>query len=152
MSSPTFGVTLRPDRRLIGRIGLAAAAALGSGFVIVLHLPLPAAWRILLAAIWLAAQLRECALFLRAAGRVSRLRLDAAGIHGLFENGMWRELALRPGTVVTERFAWLRLSDRNGRACCVALSADAVGASAWRRLRLWYRLRRQPAAFGRPGA
>lgn len=112
------------------------------GLAIALHLPLPAPLRMLAAALWLSGQTLELAAFSRAAARWRRLAIGAQGVRALFENGIWRELRLCPGSVVTPRFAWLRLADTEGRSTCAVLRASSVPGSAWRRLTAWYRAAR----------
>lgn len=121
---------------------LAAAAAMATGFAVILHTPLPAPWRVLAAIAWLSSQALELAAWSRSAARWRALAIRAGRLEGLFDKGIWCELTLCPGSLVTARWAWLALVDGEGRPTCAVLRASRVAAPAWRRLAVWYRSQR----------
>lgn len=109
------------------------------GVAIALHLPLPWPWRAIAAIGVLGGQLAELAAWSRAASAWRSLSFGAGGIECLCHNGIWCDLSLRSGSLVTSRWAWLRFADGDGRAIVAVLRASAVPAPEWRRLLAWYR-------------
>ncbi|MGB5740769.1 MAG: hypothetical protein WBM54_15610 [Woeseia sp.] len=130
-------MTLSPDRDLQQRLLLLPAAALAIGLVISLHLPLAPGWRVVAASTWLSLQGCELYRFVRRSRGFRRLQFSGtAGIRALQHGTAAVELSLRPGTLITQRYAWLRLCTADGRRFDTLLLASRVKPADWRRLQV----------------
>ncbi len=110
-----------------------------AGLMMIMHMSLPAWLRALLALVWSIDV--GWSLAGRSAGLrdLRRLRITADGrVSAQSAAGHWVRLRLRPGSIVTARFAWLRLA-RDGGSAGVLFSRATSGSEAWRRLRLIWR-------------
>ena len=142
-SSHKFEVTLVADPQAHERVMLFAALVLAGGMAVILHTPIAAPWRALLAAAWLAVQLREMWLFAQASVRLKNLRFRSAGdIAGCDRRGHWFALQLQPGTFVLPGVVWLRLQAENGRQLSTLMLASRTPSDAWRRLQVMLRFAR----------
>lgn len=133
-------MTIRPDPRVADLVATAGGLALAAGLAVSLHLSTAPLVRAAVAVAWLVAGGIELARFQRAVRRYRAVRFDAGLARGICRNGMTESVAPLPGTVVTARFAWLRLRTPDGRPALVALTRQSAGSEAWRRLRVQFRL------------
>ncbi len=80
----------------------------------------------------------------QAAKRVALLRVNSDGQVVLFaKNGQFRRGLLARGTLVLQRFAWLRIDLENGSHHAELLSGCAVEDANWHRLQLIWQQNRQ---------
>lgn len=81
---------------------------------------------------------------LRGAERISKYSMDALdNIVGIAPDGRREALVLRSGSVVLQRFAFLRLRFADGRSHVELLKGDAATSPDWQRLQLTWRMRRR---------
>jgi len=139
MSSPVFETTLKPDRRLRRVICLCCALSLITGSALILHLPVAAAVRLLLVAAWVVAGVHELYHWSRAAACVIELRIMADGrVRYRGPRQMAGDATILAGSLLLERFAWLRLALSNGHTYGELLAGDRR-EPGWRRLHVIWR-------------
>ncbi|MEX0707559.1 MAG: hypothetical protein WD078_06300 [Woeseia sp.] len=139
MSSPVFETTLKPDRKLRRTLGLCGALSLMTGCALILHLPLGAPVRILLAAAWVLAGLYELYCWSRAAACVIELRIMVDGrVRYRGPRQTAGDATILAGSLLLERFAWLRLALSNGLTYGEFLAGDRR-EPGWRRLHVIWR-------------
>lgn len=136
--SGDFAVDLRPARSTRGAVLWSGWLLLLAGFGLILHLPLPAALRLPLAAAWLVTAGRSIARQARAYRDVRTLRLGRNRAGVAFGTAGPRRIRVLAGSVLVHRVAWLRLELGPGAVYGELILAADVGAVAWRRLAcLW---------------
>ena len=151
MSSERFEVQIPPDpalRRWVIRSGV-ALTLLGACLLITTH-GLPSAAKAALTPAWLLWNGWEIWRQYRGAGAVERVRLTADGtvtVRGSDGHPMPARLA--PGTLVLERWAWLRLDVPGFGRYSEPLRRSRAGEATWHRFRLIYTQR--AASFGHRG-
>lgn len=140
MSSKSYATELTPDprlRRLVIGSGVAAAAA-GAGLTWTWHLPVW--WRLLAAACWLLSCGVELQRIARGYRRYRRIRVVSDGsVELLIAGGPWVAASVRPGTVVLQRIAWLRLAVRGGPGLAELVRGEPGENEAWRRFQVAWR-------------
>ena len=110
----------------------------------IMHMDLPAGLRALLSLVWSIDVGGSLARRSRLQRDLRRLRITAdGGVSARDAGGRWIPLSLRPGSIVTARFAWLRLAREDGGSGGELFSRATSGCEAWRRLRLIWRWGRQ---------
>ena len=139
MSSPAFETTLKPDRKLRRTLCLCGALSLITGSALILHLPLGASVRIVLAAAWVVAGVHELYGWSRAAACVVELRIMADGrVRYRGPRQTAGDATILAGSLLLERFAWLRLALSNGQTYGELLAGDRRDPG-WRRLHVIWR-------------
>jgi hypothetical protein len=110
------------------------------GVLLILRLPVTAGCKSAIAVFWLALNAYEWFSYRLAYARAGILRIDAGGRverHG--DDGAWQVHALRAGSVVLPRLAWLRLSAPGGLRYSELLCGDARESDDWRRFQVIWR-------------
>ena len=140
MSSNTFSSDLTPDpllRRAV--IGSGIIAILG-GFAIIMCLQVATAWRVLLAAVWLAMGARDLWIIVTGYSHCTRIRMEHTGRLIVFDSGSCCVPAtLGRGSIVLHDFAWLRFRTENGRAHAELMRRKTAQSEDWRRLQVSWR-------------
>lgn len=139
MSSPAFETTLKPDRRLRRAVCVCGALSLITGSALILHLPLGVPVRILLGAAWVLAGVYELYCWSRAAACVIELSIMADG-RVLYRGPRQTtgDATILAGSLLLERFVWLRLALSNGHTYGELLAGDRR-EPGWRRLHVIWR-------------
>ena len=151
MSSNAYEAELAPDDRLRAGLLAFAGAALVAGLLLLAMLPVTVALKAALAAGWMLAGILELAAFCRGMARIYRIRIRGDGsVLAVGRSGTSHALLLLPGSVVLDRFAWLRLRFDDGLRCGELLSGDGAENEQWRRLLVIWRQRRRFG--GTPGS
>jgi hypothetical protein len=111
-----------------------------AGLFLVISLPLSATHRLLIAVLWLALSAYEWISNRRAYARYGILRIDAEGsVERRSNDGTWQKHALRSGSVVLARLAWLRLVTADGLRYAEFVRGDARESNDWRRFQVIWR-------------
>lgn len=140
MSSSKFEVTLHPDAGLHRRIAGIGLAALALGGVLICLLPVSRGLRILSLISWLLISAIELRCWWTSIRSLAAMRFMAGGeIHCLFENGIWRQFEILPGSRVMSHQVWLRLGGTGGMVRGVLLTSATTGVDEWRRLQVMLR-------------
>ena len=140
MSSQTYSAELRPDRLLRWLVLASGMLLFLAGLVLVISLPLAAAYKFLVAFLWLALSAYEWISNRRAYARYGILRIDAEGsVERRSNDGTWQKHALRSGSVVLARLAWLRLVTADGLRYAELVRGDARESNDWRRFQVIWR-------------
>jgi hypothetical protein len=136
----------RAARRLL--LGATAVAAVTGTVLLLAAAPAGALLKALLAALWLLGCAREAGRFRRGMSRLDRIQIGADGcLRGGRDGGPLQTLELLPGSVVGERWAWLRVRFGDGLRYGELLRERPGSREAWRRLRVIWRHR---GVFGGP--
>lgn len=140
MSSNAYSARLTPDRRL-RRLVLASGALLGAGgCAAAAVLPVPVSARAGLALVWLLLAGLELVSTARGFGRCTGIRIAADGTVEVRDARDRRIAAeLIPGSVVTARFAWLRLAGADGSRFAEPMTGECRKSEEWRRLQVIWR-------------
>jgi hypothetical protein len=140
VSSSTFSAELRPDP-LLRRIVLGSGLLLYFACLLViatLRLEIPA--RAMLALCWSAVILRQWLSYRRSYARNGILRIEPGGsIRCRQCDGSWQSLEILPGSVVTSRWAWLRLRAGRGPDYAELLRGESRQSEEWRRFQVIWR-------------
>ena len=140
MSSQTYSAELRPDRLLRWLVLASGMLLFLAGLVLVISLPLAAAYKFLVAFLWLALSAYEWISNRRAYARYGIFRIDAGGsVERRSYDGTWQVHSLRPGGVVLARLAWLRLVTPDGLRYAELVRGDARESNDWRRFQVIWR-------------
>ena len=151
MSSNAYEAELVPDDRLRASLLVFACGAILAGLFLLLTLPVSGALKAALAACWLLAGSLELAAFSRGMARIYRIRIRGDGrVLAVGRSGTSHALLLLPGSVVLDRFAWLRVRFDDGLRCGELLTGDGAENEQWRRLLVIWRQRR--SFGGTPGS
>ncbi len=90
--------------------------------------------------LWLIFSGRELLIIVRAYQRINRIRIDCSGHVGLRNSsGEWQAARLATGSVVLDRFAWLRIEACDGRRSVELLRGITRKNEEWRRLQVIWR-------------
>ena len=140
MSSSTFSAELHPDPRL-RQLVLGSGLLLGTiGLPLIASLGIAVSVRSVLAAVWLIVFARQWLQFRNAYIRNGILRVDSdAEISCRRSTGSWEPLELLPGSVVTSRWAWLRLAEADGPVYAELLRGEIRQSHDWRRFQVIWR-------------
>ncbi len=148
MSSAGYETRLAPDSQLRRTLVAGLVAADACGLLLLAVLPVPVGAKLALVLLWLAAAAVEARRLLRGMSRIDRIVMSAdGGLRGGRAGQPDRPLELLPGSVVLERWAWLRLRFEDGLAHGELLRRASAGGEAWRRLTVIWRHAR---GFRRP--
>ena len=151
MSSDRFAVLIQPDpglRRWVLRSGV--LFTLLGAFLVITTYGLPAGAKAALTVAWLLWNGWEIRRQSRGTGVVDRVRLTADGTVTVYApGGRAMPARLAPGTLVLERWAWLRLEMPGKGRHGEPLSRSRTGEATWHRLRLIYS--QGAAGFGHRG-
>ena len=140
MSSTPYSTELNPDPRLRQFVLVSSALLHATGVAVIALLPVPAHWRWLGAALWAVAGLREIHSVACGFRQCRRIRIDSSGATELLrEQGEWTAAEIQTGSVVLNRFAWLRLRLADGSRCVELLQGNTRDNEAWRRFQLIWR-------------
>ena len=140
MSSPTYSTDLKPDPQQRAFVLLAGLAAAVAGCAMILLTPIAMHWRLLGAALWLASSARDVIVLRRAQRRFDRIRLLQDGsvlLRG--RDACWFPATLAAGSIVLQRFAWLRFEADDGRKFAELLRRKSPQNESWRRLQVIWR-------------
>jgi hypothetical protein len=144
MSSTEFSTELRPDKRLRKLVVLSGAICGIAGLSLVIHMPIGVLLRIVLAAIWLSWCIFEVSVLTRAWIRTSRIRISQSGqIWVTDAAGQRLRVSLLRGSVVGNRYAWLRIRFEDGRKSAELVGGNAVKDGQWHRFQLIWKQSRQ---------
>ena len=148
MSSAAYEAELVPDDRIRkGLLAFACGATL-TGSLLIASLPVTVPVKAALGLFWLLAGAAEVNAFRRGMSRIYRIRICSDGsVLGMDRAGATLPLGLLPGTVVLDRFGWLRLRFEDGLRYGELLTGNAAQNEQWRRLLVIWRQRR---LFGGP--
>lgn len=149
MSSAAYETAISTDRRarLLLAGALAVAAFTGVGLLLAMPFRLPVAAGLALP--WIGGCLLDAVRLRRGAARIDRIVISAGGdVRGVRGDTPAHTLELLPGSVVGERWGWLRLRFEDGLRYGELVRRDAAGPEAWRRLRVIWRHR---GSFGASG-
>lgn len=139
-SSAEYVTELVPRTSLRRRVLVSGWVLLLTGSVIIMHLSVPIGVRLVLEALWLADTGSGLARLASAQAGVSQLRMFADGCClGRDRRGVWTRYRLLPNSVLTQRVAWLRFADENGRRYSELFWHRQVESEAWRRLQVIWR-------------
>ena len=151
MSSSAYEAELAPNDCLRAGLLVFGCGAILAGLLLVLTLPVTTAFKAALAACWMFAGMLELAAFRRGMARIYRIRIRSDGtLMAVGRSGTSHALLLLPGSVVLDRFAWLRLRFDDGLRCGELLAGDGAENEQWRRLLVIWRQRRRFG--GTPGS
>lgn len=106
----------------------------------ILLTPIAMRWRLLGAALWLASSARDVIVLRRAQRRFDRIRLLQDGsvlLRG--RDACWFPATLAAGSIVLQRFAWLRFEADDGRKFAELLRCKSPQNESWRRLQVIWR-------------
>jgi len=96
--------------------------------------------RLLAAGAWLPIGLLELCRFVQGYRSCERLRVFADGSAATADaTGAWRKAKLRPGSVVLDRVAWLRIDAGQGGRFTELLVGNSRKNNEWRRLQVIWR-------------
>ena len=110
------------------------------GLLIIGLMSLDPAIRFVAAGIWLPIGMLELRRFVCGYRTCGRLRLYADGSAMTADPaGAWSDAKLRPGSVVLERVAWLRIDAGQGRRFAELLVGNSRKSNEWRRLQVIWR-------------
>jgi len=124
-------------RRVVLSAGLAAS---GIGVLVVVTLDVGALWRCLAVLAWIGWSARELRVIADGYKRFGRIRIDSEGnVELLIGEGDWVAARLLSGSVVLEKYAWLRIKPRNGRRYAEFIRGDTREDETWRRLQVIWR-------------
>lgn len=148
MSSAVYEAELKPDDCIrTGLLSFACGATL-AGSLLIASLPVVVPVKAAVGLLWLLAGAAEVNAFRRGMSRIYRIRICCDGsVLGVDRAGATLPLGLLPGTVVLDRFGWLRLTFEDGLRYGELLTGDAAENEQWRRLLVIWRQRR---LFGGP--
>lgn len=148
MSSAAYEAELVPDDSIrLGLLFFAGSATL-AGLLLISTLPVAAPMKAAVGLLWLLAGAAEIAAFRRGMSRICRIRICCDGsVLGVDRAGATQSLRLLPGTVVLDRFGWLRLRFDDGLRYGEMLAGNAAENEQWRRLLVIWQQRR---LFGGP--
>lgn len=143
MSSPVFSIEIQIDRRLRQLVMACGITLFAAGAWLLAGSDLPIVWRALLLASWFADCLWTLRRLRRGAQRLTAVRLDSTGsIIGRGPEGRSERLRLASGSMVMQRFAWLRLEFDDGSQAAEMLLARRAGDASWHGLQLlWQQCR-----------
>ncbi|MDX1506771.1 MAG: hypothetical protein R3358_00735 [Woeseiaceae bacterium] len=116
------------------------AALLVAGVVVLTVLPLSRPLAVAGSVAWIFRVSRELAALWRVYGRLVGYRLFAGGDITVYTDaGPGLDGRVAPGTLVTRRWAWLRVVTSDGRAWAELVAGDAAGSQQWRRFQVIFR-------------
>lgn len=140
MSSAGYETRLAPDRRSRRALVAGCLAADACGLLLLVILRVPIALKLALVLLWIAVAAVDTRRRLLGMSRIDRIVMSADhGLRGGRAGQPDRPLELLPGSVVLERWAWLRLRFEDGLAHGELLRRASAGREAWRRLNLIWR-------------
>jgi hypothetical protein len=124
-------------RRLVLSV---ACAALLSGTILIVDLPVMGWLKAFLGSAWVVSCAAELQRMRRAISRIDRICMSSDGsVAGFDRNSQRYELNLLHGSVVLERAAWLRLGFADGLRYGELLTGNVRTSGEWRRLQLIWR-------------
>ena len=140
MSSVKYAACLPVSRTLRG-IVLASGALLSlSGIPIVLHWPIDAGWRVVLAIAWSAFSWRELGAMRRAYMTFCHIEVEVGGAIALGNRAHVSATAeLLPGSILLGRVGWLRLKTADGLRTAELIYGNPRKNRDWRRLQVIWR-------------
>ena len=111
-----------------------------AGIPVIGTLPVAPVWRWLAAGAWCLNGLREILGIASGYRRYGRIRIDSEGAIALqAPGGNWMAAEVRDGSVVLQRYAWLRFRLPDGSGCGELLRGDSLENEHWRRFQLVWR-------------
>lgn len=143
MSSAAYEAELAANDVIRGCLLAFACCATLAGLLLVISLPVVATLKAAFGLLWLLAGAAEVDAFRRGMSRICRIRIRSDGIVLAVDHaGTTRSLQLLPGTVVLDRFGWLRLRFDDGLLYGELIAGNAAENEQWRRLLVIWRQRR----------
>lgn len=140
MSLPEYSACLRPDPGLRRIVVAGALLLIGGGCGAVAVLPLSPGSRAVLALIWICSGSVELVYTLLGFRRCLSMRIHAGGATTVYDRDTGIRVAeLAPGSLVTARFAWLRLRAADGTRYTEPVSGSCRQSEEWRRLQVIWR-------------
>jgi hypothetical protein len=140
VSSHTYSTELTPDPILRRIVLLAGVVTTVLGIMIILTLPVQAAWRAVAAALWLAQNARGLHLIAQGNKRCQRIRIAHNGEVDIMIAGKFGTSArLVAGSIVMHGFAWLRFESEDGQRFAELLRGRSPQNKDWRRLQVIWR-------------
>lgn len=144
MLSREFSADLVPETKLRNVVLLSGVVAALAGFVLIIHTPLDAVIRLILAVAWLVHSGLELYGRARASLRVASITINTRGQIRITDATGEAVLAeLLAGTVVISKLAWLRMRFADGRQYAELLRGDPLKDIQWHRFQLIWQQRRQ---------
>ena len=139
-SSGKCAIELVPVPRLRRVVIVSGWIFMQIGLFIIVQMPLAVPIKLILIAAWIA----DCLWGLKrqVAGnvKVKRIKIDTVGVvECLDQSGYSHKIQLLKGSVVLQRWAWLRLRFPDGQHYVELLSKIDCPATTWRRLQLLWR-------------
>ena len=140
MSSSAFLTELEPVPWLRWLVLISGSVMLLLGLLIIYLMAVNPAVRFMTASAWLPIGLLELRRIAHGYRNCERLRIFADGSAAIADaTGTWCKASLRPGSVVLDRVAWLRIDAGQGRRFAELLVGNSRKNNAWRRLQVIWR-------------
>lgn len=140
MSSSTFSTELSPEPFLRRLVLYAGGVTTLLGVVIVASLPIDPLLRAFGSALWLFHSGSELLIIASGHKQFGRLRLDSSGaLELLGADGIWQPAILQSGCLVSPRFAWLRMTSRDGQHYHELVRGHCRESQQWRRFQVIWR-------------
>jgi hypothetical protein len=140
LSSTPYSTELTPEPRLRRAVLLAGLVASGVGVLVVVTLDVGGLWRSLAVLAWVGWSARELRVIANGYKRFGRIRIDSEGnVELLIGDVDWVAARLLSGSVVLERYAWLRIKPRHGRRYAEFIRGNSREDEMWRRLQVIWR-------------
>ena len=140
MLSSTFSTELEPEPRLRWLVLGSASTMLLVGLLIVYRLSVGPGIRFVVAGAWASIGLLELRRLVLGYRSCRRVRIYADGSAETADaTGTWHSARFQPGSVVLDRFAWLRIDAGRGRRFAELLVGNSRKNNEWRRLQVIWR-------------
>lgn len=139
-SSSNFAVKLRIEAA--GRLLLWPAAAIATGALIVLGMPIPAPLKAALLTAWLCHEGRQLYQFASGSRRFAMLSMSGDECLGLQGSHRAVPLDIHGATFLGSRFLWLHLDLPDGTRWYTMICRSRLSPHDWRRLHVLLRFRR----------
>ena len=140
MSSTEYWAELRPDHRLRRAVIVSGAAMLFLGLLMLVFIDWPLSLKVLIGVSWGGLTLLRLVQLARTYAQNGILRIRGDGGVEIEAPGGRRVAAtLQPGSLVLQRYAWLRLQPDSGRPYAELLQGDLRENEDWRRFQVIWR-------------
>lgn len=140
MSSNAYSASLTPDPWLRIVVLTSARLLIAAGLVLILTMNLGTGVRSVASLVWLGLGYCELRRALRGFDDCIALRIRPGGeIELQNRDGEWLPGELQSGSIVLQRFAWLRVRRSSGALHIELLRGDARSCRDWRRLQVIWR-------------
>ena len=140
MSSKNYSTDLTPETVMRRIVVFSSWAAMLTGFIVIISLPVDGWIRAAGTCIWLIAMSAELRIISSAYKRFRRIRMHSDGQVELQDtDGHWQPATIANGCVVMQNLAWLRLKPATGARYHELLRRSSLESEQWRRLQVIWR-------------